>query len=190
MKTSRIILLSLAMLSSHVMANNEDPAALCNSAAQLFKEGDIDGALEEARWCVNQLEQLKQNQTAKFFKDNIAGYSAGELSQQSAMGMTVTERAYSKGNEEITVSLTGGASSGAMGAFSALAQLGGMAGNNKIRIQRRTALVNQDGDETSIMVTLKSGGMLNFASYNNSKDKVIAFAKAFPIKELDQSLQQ
>jgi hypothetical protein len=190
MKTTSALVISLAILSSNVIANNEDPAALCTSAAKLFQEGDIDGALDEARWCVNELEQLKQNQTAAFFKDNIAGYSASELSQQSAMGMTVTERTYTKGNEEITVSLTGGASSGAMGAFSALAQLGGMAGNNKIRIQKRTALVNQDGGETSIMVTLKSGGMLNFSSYNSSKEKVIAFAKAFPIKTLDQSLQE
>lgn len=190
MNVSNVILLTLSLLSIPVLASDEDPAKLCKNAAQLFKDGDLEGALEEARWCVTQLEQLKQNQTATFFKDNIAGYSASELNQQSAMGMTVVERTYSKGNSEIAVSLTGGAASGAMGAFSALAQLGTMAGNNKIRIQRRTAIVNQDGAETSVLVTLKSGAMLSFSSYSATKDDVIAFAKAFPIKELDQSLQQ
>lgn len=191
MTLKSVVLLSAA-LALPVAAFEEDPAKLCQSAAELFKEGDIEGALEEARWCVTQLEQLKQNQTAKYFKDEILGFKGEELSQQSAMGMTVVERTYNKGDKYIRVSLTGGAASGAMGAFSALAQFGMQANTNanKVRIQRRTAVVSKDGSDVTVMVTLKSGSMLNFESSNVSQEDVVNFAKQFPVKDLDNSLQQ
>jgi len=166
----------------------DDPADTCASAASLFKEGDVEGALEEARWCVTQLEQLKQGQTSAYFKDEINGYKGGKLESQSMMGLSTVGRPYNKGSNSIQVSLTGGASSGANSAFAALASFGMQAATGKrLRIQRRSAVLNNDSGTLSLVVTLKSGGVLTFESNDLSEDELVAFAKAFPIADLDDS---
>lgn len=166
----------------------ESPADICNSAATLFKDGDIEGALEEARWCVTLLEQLKQNQVSAFFMDEINGFTAGKLDSQQAMGMQMIERTYSKDGQAINVSLAGGAMGAANSAFAALAAMGmqGAAGE-KTRIQRRTAMISEDGGSNTVTVTLKSGGMLTFESRDVSRDDLVAFANAFPVADLDDS---
>jgi len=174
---------------SLVNANEENPADTCNSASELFKEGDIDGALEEARWCVTQLEQMKQSQIGKFFKDEINGYKGGKLATQQVMGLSSVERSYTKSGSTIKVSLTGGASAAGNSAFSALAKFGLQMGGSgtKVRIQRRTAVINNKGNSVQLIVTLKSGGVLNFDSKGVDEDELIAFAKKFPVKELDEA---
>ncbi len=167
---------------------DEDPTETCSNAASLFKEGDLDGALDEARWCVTQLEQLKQNQTSSFFQDEINGYTAGKLESQQTMGMQLIERSYSKDGQTIGVSLTGGAMGAANSAFAALASLGMQsAQGEKIRIHRRTAVITEDAGSNQIVVTLKSGGMLTFDSQSVSRDELLAFAKAFPVADLDDA---
>lgn len=162
----------------------------CTSAAALFKDGDIEGALEEARWCVTQLEQLRQGQTSSFFKDKIDGYTAGELESTQVMGMSIINRRYSKGNNSIEVSLSGGDSDIASNAFAAIASFGMQAAQGKkVRIQRRTATVTNDGGSVQVIVSLKSGGMLTFDSSEVSEKALIAFAKSFPISDLDDSRQ-
>ncbi|GAA6171643.1 hypothetical protein NBRC116592_13130 [Colwellia sp. KU-HH00111] len=180
------ITLSLATLPT---AFAEDtPADTCASAASLFKEGDIEGALEEARWCVTQLEQLKQSRVSSFFKDEINGFKGGKLNKQQAMGISMIERSYSKDGKIIKVSLSGGASGVANNAFAALASFGMQAADGeKIRIQRRTAVVTADGNNNQVVVTLKNDGMLTFESNDLSSKDVTAFAKAFPIADLDDS---
>lgn len=166
----------------------DTPADTCTSAADLFKDGDIEGALEEARWCVTQLEQLKQGETSAFFKDEINGFKGGKLDQQQAMGISMIERSYSKDGKIIKVSLSGGASGAASNAFAALASFGIQSSNGKkVRIQRRTAMISDDGGNVQAVVTLKSGGMLTFESNDLNSDDVTAFAKAFPIADLDDS---
>lgn len=168
----------------------EDPTETCTSAASLFKEGDLDGALEEARWCVTQLEQLKQNQTSSFFQDEINGYTAGQLESQQTMGMQLIERNYSKDGQMISVSLAGGALGAANNAFAALASFGMQsAQGEKTRIQRRSAVITEDSGSNQIVVTLKSGGLLTFNSANVSRDEVLAFAKAFPVADLDDAMK-
>ena len=166
----------------------EDPAVTCSSAAELFREGDVEGALEEARWCVTQLEQLKQKQTSSYFSDEILGYKGGEMSAQQVMGMSIVERSYSKDGKEIDVTLTGGASGGANNPFAAIASLGMQsAQGQKVRIQKRSAMVSNEGGPAKVMVTLKSGGILTFESGEVPSDEVVEFAKAFPVAELDDS---
>lgn len=166
----------------------DTPAQTCANAASLFKEGDIEGALEEARWCVTQLEQLKQGRVSAFFKDEINGYKGGKLDQQQAMGMSMIERAYNKDGNVIKVSLSAGVSGSANNAFAAIASLGMQATNGKkVRIQRRTAVVSAEDENIQIVVTLKSGGMLTFESNDLNRDDVITFAKAFPVADLDDS---
>ena len=164
------------------------PAASCTSAASLYIEGDIEGALEEARWCVTQLEQLKQGQTSSYFKDKINGYVGGPLDSQSAMGIVVINRRYTQAGNSVDVSLSGGGSGDMNNAFAAIASFGMQAAQGKrIRIQKRTAVVNYERGSAQVVITLKSGGLLTFESNKLSEDDVVAFAKAFPVADLDDS---
>jgi len=182
--------LAIALLAVAPVQAEEDAADTCKSAAKLFKDGDLDGALDDARWCVTQLEKLKQGQTSSLFKDEIDGYTGDELSEQQAMGISIVERTYSKGGNSISVSMSGGAMGMANNAFAAIAAMGMQAAQGeKVRIQRRTAVVTKDGSETSVAVTLKTGGMLTFSSSNVDKDELLNFANAFPVAELDDSLR-
>jgi hypothetical protein len=180
------IALNCALVS--VTYAEDTPADTCSNAASLFKDGDIEGALEEARWCVTQLEQLKQGRVSSFFKDEINGFKGGKLDQQQAMGISMIERNYSKDGKVVKVSLSGGASGAASNAFAALASFSMQATNGKkVRIQRRTAMINNEDGNIQIVVTLKSGGMLTFESNDLNSDDTTAFAKVFPIADLDDS---
>jgi len=166
----------------------DDPSSACASAVSLYKDGDFEGALEDAKWCVTQLEQLKQSKVSSFFKDEINGYKGGEIQQQQAMGFSMVERSYSKNGKIIKVLLSGGASGAGNNAFAALASLGmNSAKGKKVRIQRRTGFISTKNKKTELVVTLKSGGMLTLESRDVSPDGIMAFIKKFPVAELDDS---
>ena len=168
----------------------DDPVTTCSTAADLAKEGDIVGALEEARWCVTQLEQMMQDEVSSFFPDEVNGYAAGEIIKEQVMGMSMIERDYSKDNNVISVSLTTGSSSGSANPLSAIAKMGMQMGGigQKIRIQKRSAVIINENNSTQVIVTLKSGGILTFESRDESSDTVVSFAKKFPVAELDDSI--
>ncbi len=167
----------------------DDPSAACSSAANLAKEGDLAGALEEARWCVTQLEQLMQEQVSGFFPDEVNGYIAGKIKKEQIMGMAITNCNYTKDDKTIAVSLTGGDSSGSANPFSAIAKMGMQMGGmgQKTRIQKRSAVIIDEDNSAQVVVTLKSGGMLTFESQGASSDTLVAFAKNFPVAKLDDA---
>jgi len=179
----------LCIVSSQVVAQSADEAATaCTEAARLIDEEDFVGALDEAKWCVESLQQLKQQAMLTVFPDSVEGFEAGELDNQSAMGMTILERTYTSDEGDVSVSLTTGVAGGGM---AALAQLGmGLAGGTgkKMRIQKRTVLDMSDGGNTQYMVQLKSGGMLNITSGDLGPDVLLPFVTAFPIAKLDEAL--
>lgn len=182
--------LAIALLAAAPVQAEEDAADTCKNAAKLFKDGDLDGALDDARWCVTELEKLKKGQTTSLFKDEIDGYTGDDISEQQAMGVSIIERRYSKDGTSINVSMSGGALGMANSAFAAIAAMGmQVAEGEKVRIQRRTAMVSNNGSETTIAVTLKSGGILTFNSSDVDKDKMLKFANAFPVAEVDDSLR-
>ena len=80
----------LIALGSVTLAQ-EDPAKLCANAAKLYSDDDLDGALEEAKWCLESLEQLKQAKQSDAFPATIGGWKRGEVQSNKAMGMTVIE---------------------------------------------------------------------------------------------------
>lgn len=186
-KRAIIIMLAMAGMQSPLLAK-DSPQDSCKNAAALYADGDLDGALEEAKWCVTQLEQLKQDNIAKFFKDSILGYQGNELESQNAMGFSSTKREYLKDDKQISVSLSGMASANGMDAFAALAQIGLTAGGGKkVRIQKRTASIMVDNSNVQILVTLKKGGTLVFESNDVNADELQRFAEAFPVEDLDDS---
>ena len=186
-----ISLLSWMPFAAHAQDEN-NPAEACQEAIILLEQNDIDGALEEARWCVEGIEQLKQSQTLTFFPEELNGFVGQEMNQQKVMGMTTIERYYSGDSGSIKVSMTGGGA--AATGLAALAKLGmdlgGDAGaGKKMRVQRRTVYDSTSGNSVNFMAHLRSGGMLNFTSESVSRDDTLAFIKAFPLKELDDALR-
>ena len=177
-------LLALGMAGAALA--DEDPREAFEAAADLYEQGDVDGAIEEAEWGLELLRQAKRGAISTHFLDEINGYAGSALETNSAMGMTVMERAYSKDGNTIRVTLTGGMNS-SMGGLGALAGLGMMGGGEKVRIQRRTGTAVSEGRNQSIMFGLKEAGMLNFESSNVSMDELKAFAEAFPIAALDDA---
>lgn len=182
--------LFFSAFTGNAFSQDDTPAAACREAAKLFEENDIKAALEEARWCVESLEQLKQQGTANLFPDNINGFNGGDVETQNAMGMSITERTYSKGSNTIEVNYTGGGA--AAGGLAALANMGMTmgGGGKKLRIQRHVVLDTSDTNSAEFIVTMKSGGMLNVSSSNTDYDTVLAFLKLFPIKEIDKAVGQ
>lgn len=179
-----LILFLVALAFTQYSYAQETPSESCKAAAELADDGDIDGAIEEASWCLESLQQIKQEQTSAVFPDEVNGFDGGELESNSAMGMQVISRDYTKGSNTISVTLTG-ASGDTMGGFAAIAQMGMMGGGKKIRVQRRTVMDNSTGDDVSFMASLNSGAMLMFESSDTENATVLEFVKAFPIAELD-----
>jgi hypothetical protein len=168
----------------------EDAAAACTEAAKLIAEDDIAGALDEANWCVESLQQVKQQVMLNVFPDTVAGYTGGEMNNQSAMAMTILEREYSGADGSVNVTLTTGMAGGGL---AALAQLGmglSSGGGKKMRIQKRTVLDLGNNTEGKYIVQLKSGATLSIASDDLNAEQLLPFVKAFPIAELDEALSE
>ena len=181
-KSSLVITVPLLITFTSVWADG-DPAAYCKQAAKLYQENDIAGAVEEAKWCLESLEQIQQSQTGDHFKAEIAGWKRGEISKNKAMGMSIIETEYSKGDKSIQVSYNSGM--GGMGAM--FSQMGMAGGGKKVRLGRYTGLITEEGGNNEILIGLKiTQGMINLSSDSASMDELIGFAKAFPVKDIDQ----
>jgi hypothetical protein len=177
--------LSLACLlvSPLYAAVEGDPAEYCKQAAELYQEDDIAGAVEEAKWCLESLEQIQQSRKSDKFAKDIAGWQRGEVNQQKAMGFSIIETSYSKDGKTIKVSYNGGG--GGMAAM--FSQMGMAGGGKKIRLGRYTGMVMEQGGRNEILIGLKmTPGMVTLSSVDASMEELRAFAKAFPVKEIDQ----
>lgn len=203
-KQSRYVLIisaaTIAVLCTTLVkpafANTTDDAiAACIEAARLLKDdNDVSGALEEANWCVSGIKQLSQEQTLSFLPDEVEGFIGGEIESQDIMGMSIIEREYTSDDQSLTLSLNRATGDG--GGLGALAQLGSLfgaagatGGGRQVRIQKRTVTAADDGDGATLSAQLKSGGTLSVESPDMDAEELIEFMRAFPLAELDDSLQ-
>jgi len=173
-----------------VAQTKDDAAAACGEAVKLIAEDDFAGALDEAKWCVESLQQMKQQAMLTVFPDTVAEFTGGELSNQSAMGMTILEREYTGVDGKVNISLTTGVAGGGL---AALAQLGmglSSGGGKKMRIQKRTVMDLGDSSQGNYMVQLKSGATLAITSDDLNAAQLLPFVKAFPIAALDDALSE
>ncbi len=177
---NRILILSGLLLASPLVLASEDPEKLCKNAAALYADDDIDGALEEAKWCLEALEQLKQAKLVEAFPETVKGWKRGDVNANKGMGMSVIETRYEKDGKTINVSLTGG-----MEGLGAFAQMGLAAGGNKVRIQRKTAYVMGGSDSPELMMTLEGGKLLKLDGYQVTVDDLTAVASELPLKAFE-----
>ncbi|MEW8506952.1 MAG: hypothetical protein AB2598_09620 [Candidatus Thiodiazotropha sp.] len=160
-----------------------DPATYCKQAAELYEEDDIAGAVEEAKWCLESLEQIQQARKSDKFKKEIAGWKRGDVKQQKTMGFSIIETKYSKDGKTIEVSYNSGG--GGMAAM--FSQMGVAGGGKKIRLGRYSGMVMEQGTRNEILIGLKmTPGMITLSSSNASLKELRGFAKKFPVKEIDQ----
>lgn len=175
-------------------ANEEvvaDTIAACSDAASFLESNDIDAALEEASWCFEGMQQLKQQQTVSVFPDTVDGYVGGEVANSNALGMTLLTRDYEKDGNAITVELSTGGVSGLGEQLTGLMTIfgGTIAGEGKkLRIQRRTVIDSSDSTSANLVVTLKSGALMTVSSTSVSGEDAVKFLREFPIEELDDEL--
>lgn len=190
--------LSALTLSNVAYGNAVDDAAdACKEAARLItEEDDIDGAIEEANWCLTGLTQLKEEIKLSLLPDELEGFVGGEIETESVLGMNSVTRVYTQDGDSLTVTLlTSGGDGGALAGFGELGKLlqsmegaGGAASGKKVRIQRRTVIASDDGGEGSLSVELKSGGTLTVESQDLDSDELIDFLREFPLAELDDAI--
>jgi hypothetical protein len=180
-----LLYLSLLGLSiSPLYAATEDnPATYCKQAAELYEDDDIPGAIEEAKWCLESLEQIEQSRKSEKFVKEIAGWTRGDVQQQKAMGFSMIETQYTKDGKTIDVSYNSGGS----GMASMFSQMGMAGGGKKMRFGRYTGVVMEEGERNEILIGLKmTPGMITLSTNDASLDELSVFAKAFPLKEVDQ----
>ncbi len=184
------LIISLFANPVATLAQDDNPAMACREAANLFEDGALAEAIEEAKWCVESMQQLKQQATASFFPDEIIGYTGDKMQSQSNFGIRTMERTYSKDSERIKVNFTAG---GAGGGLAALAKMGlAMGGTGKkLRINRYKVLDTSEGQNVNFMITMKEGGgMLTISSNSASYENTIEFIKAMPLKKIDKATAQ
>jgi len=196
-----VICLTFIGASTVASANEVDEVATaCKDAARLIQEeDDLEGAIEEAKWCLTGLRQLQEEIKLSLLPDELAGFKGGEIDNESLMGINVIMRKYTRNTDTITVSLNTTNPEGSGGPLAALGDLGKLFGamegaNNaamggkKIRIQKRTAMVLDDGGNGIVNIELKSGGTLKAESSELGSDELVDFMREFPIAELDDAM--
>ncbi len=185
-----VMTLLIAMLAIALPAQaTDDPEKIFKEVIELIQDGDTEAALEEAKWGIERLEQMRQDKVSDVFPEEIGDYKGGELSKNKAMGMMITERTYQHDGNDVSVTLTEGSpGGGALSGFGALAQMAGaMGGGRKVRIQRRTGSAMSEGKNNTINIGLESGGNLMFESNDIDLDTLIEFAEEFPIAKVDEA---
>lgn len=175
-KTLKSLLILTSVISLNTFADT-DTEQSCKDINGLINKGDLKGALEEARWCVDGLEQMQQQAEKELFSKSIDGWVRGEISSNKALGITVSETLYKKGNNSIQVSLT----SGGGGLVSAFAQMGMMQAGSRVRLgHHKGTLIPDEG----LIVNLGEGRILNIGGVPASNDMLKSFAKKLPLDEL------
>lgn len=184
---------SMALSSVPLYAETEslsDAVIACRDAADLAEADNIDAAVEEARWCLEVLEQIHSNAALASFPDSVGDWVGQEPEDQSALGMSIMSRTYINDDQSLKVSVTTGpAGSG----LAALAQLGaslGAGNSQKFRVQRRSVLdMSDQNGSVAFLVQLRSGGAMNVESTDTDAADVRSFLKAFPVADLDDALK-
>lgn len=144
-------LLGLCVLVA-MPAMADDVTDTLESALKAYKEGDVEGATQDLSYATKLLASMKSERLAKFLPDALPGWTreAAEADEGAGlMGMlgagTTTAATYTKGDEEMTITLVANSPmvSGIASMISGLA--GAAAGGQKpLRIQRTK--FQADGD--------------------------------------------
>ena len=166
--------------------------AACSQIDALSKAGNYSAAKEKAQACLEAIDQKLQGEVGKLFPQTVAGWTRGDLEQNTVAGFNNITATYKKAAHSATVSLTGGSGgSGSMGGFlGGIAKLGMQAGQ-QVKVAGLPAAVQTDG---TIAVTLDSGAFLTFKSpaFSNQQSALAGLGdlvNAFPVAQINKTLK-
>lgn len=176
------------------VARAEDIKVLFDKVNKLVEAKNYPGALNELSWVQKELEKLHQQQLAQIIPAEVDGFKGNEPEIQSAMGFTTLEREYVKGEQSITMSISGGAGGDGLGGLAGLAKMGMMMGGtqpgiDKIRLGALTATLDTTGTP-ELTVFLDSGSILQLRSGDGVDGVALKkFAEGLKIGDIDGYLK-
>jgi len=172
----------------------EDLNVIFKKVGELVEQKNYPGAISELSWAKEELEKLHQARLKEILPGDVEGFKGNEPEVQSALGFTTLEREYVKGEQTVTLSLSGGSGGEAMGGLAGIAKMGAMMGGaqpgmNKIRIGALTGSLNTS-DSPELTVFLDSGSIVQVrAGEGITGDFLKKFAEALKLPELDTYLK-
>jgi len=181
---------SVAFASEEQEKNIKDAVKALKEGIELVENGEIDAGAEEIRWGLELIDKAKQGSIDEHFSDEVGEYKGGDIAKNKAMGMSITERSYTKNGNSIRVTLTrktadGGG--GLMQGLGSIAQFGMMQGE-RVRIGGRTGSAMNQGRDKTINLSLEDSSLLAFASRDVSLEDLTEFADEFPVREINDAV--
>ncbi|HMO18528.1 MAG TPA: hypothetical protein PKA63_09620 [Oligoflexia bacterium] len=122
-------------------------------------------ALEELGWAKKELEGKYNEKLAALLPDTLADFTGAKTETNSVMGFTTISRIYSNSGNSFRLELqsSSGSAGGGLGGFAALGQMAAMfgqqAGQSSLRINGRTANLQEENGE--MVIYLDGGSMIN-----------------------------
>jgi hypothetical protein len=164
----------------------------CSQIDGLSKAGNYSAAHEKAQACLAALDQKLQGEVGKLFPETVAGWTRGNLQQNTVAGFNNITATYKKDKHSAEVSLTAGSGgSGTLGGLiGGIARVGMQAGQ-QVKVAGLPASVQTDG---TIAVTLESGAFLTFKSpgFSDQKSALAGLGdlvNAFPVAQINKTLR-
>jgi len=197
MRKFSVVFLLGALFLAPLSALAEDVNAIFEKVNTYIEQKNFTKALEELKWAENEIGKMHTEQLKSFFPDELAGFKGSKIEVSSALGMTNLERQYTKDNNSVTLTMTGGsgAAGGAMGGLAGLARMGMMmggqgSGQQSFRIKGQTANLTEDGGRTELTIFLDSGSMLKLESRTEGFGQELRqIAENIQIEELEKYLK-
>lgn len=198
--------LQLSLIGLFVSSLAITPAAKAENLDDIFKkvnkyveENNFPKALEELDWAKNEINKMHGTKLETFFPDQLAGFTGDKFKSSQALGISQIERTYRKsGAGNVKVSLMGGSGQGggALGGIAAFgrmaAMMGSQPGQEKIRIDGKTAVLEEKDNykRAELTVFLDSGSMIKFEMSNSSNGSDLKkMAEDLKINDLDNYLR-
>ena len=165
------------------------------AAVELYKKGDITGALEELDFAVAQLRQKKGENMGALFPEPLDGWTAEEFQSGAAGGVAfgggiTASRRYTKdggGEAEIEV-MSDSPMVQTMGALLSNPAIAGADKNTKlIRVNRQKALLKTESKDRAEITFLVDGKVLVQVKVNgldDAEEAAKAYAEKIDLKKL------
>lgn len=166
------------------------------TAVQLYKDGDITGALEELDFAVAQLRQKKGENMGALFPEPLEGWKAEKFQSGAAGGAAfgggiTASRRYTKDNASAEIEVMSDSPMvQTMGALLSNPAIAGADKNTKlIRINRQKALLKTERKDRAEVTFLVDGKVLvqvKAQGMDDAAEVAQAYAKKIDIKKLKE----
>ncbi len=176
-----LLAVSTALISNGVFAAADlsalerdldvNPVESCNEGVELYRSGDLKGALELIGLCHDEMMQISEEISAAAFVDTVLNFTGDPIRQQNALGFSQLERKYRSGDQVIDVTLSGGQAATMMQSVIAVS-------GKKIRLGKFTGFIISQNNDNSIYVTIDERALM-FKTRTVDKKRFKKFSKEF-----------